>query len=56
MAFNEGLIIYPRRSLNGLGGDHVVVAPPLIITTDEVSEVLRRLDRAMDLLMDELDI
>jgi adenosylmethionine-8-amino-7-oxononanoate aminotransferase len=56
MAFNEGLIIYPRRSLNGLAGDHVLVAPPLIITTDEVSEVLRRLDRAMDLLMDELDI
>ena len=55
LAFQEGLIIYPRRSLNGLAGDHVLVAPPLIITTDEVSEVLRRLERAMDLLMDELD-
>jgi adenosylmethionine-8-amino-7-oxononanoate aminotransferase len=55
LAFKEGLIIYPRRSLNGLAGDHVLVAPPLIITTDEVSEVLRRLERAMDLLMDELD-
>jgi adenosylmethionine-8-amino-7-oxononanoate aminotransferase len=56
MAFNEGLIIYPRRSLNGLAGDHVLVAPPLIITTDEVSEVLRRLERAMNLLMDELEL
>ena len=54
LAFKEGLIIYPRRSLNGLAGDHVLVAPPLIITTDEVSEVLRRLERAVDLLMDEL--
>jgi adenosylmethionine-8-amino-7-oxononanoate aminotransferase len=53
-AFNEGLIIYPRRSLNGLAGDHVLVAPPLIIETDEVSEVLRRLERAMDRMMDEL--
>ena len=55
MAFQEGLIIYPRRSLNGLAGDHVLVAPPLIITADEVSEVLRRLECAMDLLMVELD-
>jgi len=56
LAFNEGLIIYPRRSLNGLAGDHVLVAPPLIITTDEVSEVLRRFERAMDLLMEELNL
>ncbi len=55
LAFKEGLIIYPRRPLNGLAGDHVLVAPPLIVTSDEVSEVLRRLERAMDLLLDELD-
>ena len=55
LAFKKGLIIYPRRSLNGLAGDHVLVAPPLIITSDEVSEVLRRLECAMDLLMEELD-
>ncbi len=56
VAFNEGLIIYPRRSINGLAGDHVLVAPPLTITTDDVSEVLRRLERALGHLMDELDI
>ena len=56
LAFKEGLIIYPRRSLNGLAGDHVLVAPPLILTNDEVSEVLRRLERAIDILMDEVDI
>jgi len=56
LAFSEGLIIYPRRSLNGLAGDHVLVAPPLIITTDQVSEVLRRFEHAMDLLMDELNL
>jgi adenosylmethionine-8-amino-7-oxononanoate aminotransferase len=55
LAFSEGLIIYPRRSLNGLAGDHVLVAPPLIITTDEVPEVLRRFERAMDRLLDELN-
>jgi len=56
LAFGEGLIIYPRRSLNGLAGDHVLVAPPLIITAAEVSEVLGRLERAMDRLMDELNL
>jgi adenosylmethionine-8-amino-7-oxononanoate aminotransferase len=54
VAFKEGLIIYPRRSINGLAGDHVLVAPPLIIRADEVSEVLRRLERAMDRMMDQL--
>lgn len=45
-AFDEGLIIYPRRPIDGLKGDHFLVAPPLIITEEEVHEVLNRLDRA----------
>ncbi|MEW6263090.1 MAG: aspartate aminotransferase family protein [Thermodesulfobacteriota bacterium] len=48
MAYEEGLIIYPRRSLNGLRGDHVLVAPPLVINLDETEELLHRLDRALD--------
>jgi adenosylmethionine-8-amino-7-oxononanoate aminotransferase len=50
------LIIYPRRPLNGLAGDHLLVAPPLIITADEVAEILRRLESALAQLADELDI
>jgi adenosylmethionine-8-amino-7-oxononanoate aminotransferase len=46
-AFDEGLIVYPRRPIYGLSGDHVVVAPPLIVTEAEVAEILRRLDRAL---------
>jgi adenosylmethionine-8-amino-7-oxononanoate aminotransferase len=45
-AFEEGLIIYPRRSVNGLEGDHFLVAPPLIVTESDCSEILNRLDRA----------
>lgn len=45
-AYDEGLIIYPRRSINGLSGDHVLVAPPLIVTENEIQEILERLDRA----------
>ena len=39
--------IYPRRPLNGLRGDHVLIAPPLIITRAEIQELLERLDRAL---------
>ena len=47
IAFEEGLIIYPRRSINGLSGDHCLVSPPLVITEAETSELLDRLDRAL---------
>jgi adenosylmethionine-8-amino-7-oxononanoate aminotransferase len=46
-AYDEGLIVYPRRPLNGLRGDHVMIAPPLIITRTEIQELLERLDRAL---------
>ena len=47
IAYDEGLIIYPRRPINGLHGDHVLIAPPLIITAEEVSELLKRFDRIL---------
>lgn len=43
----EGLVIYPRRPINGLNGDHVLIAPPLIITAEQVDELLNRLDKAL---------
>jgi adenosylmethionine-8-amino-7-oxononanoate aminotransferase len=46
-AYDEGLIVYPRRPINGLKGDHVMIAPPLIITREEIGELLERLDRAL---------
>jgi adenosylmethionine-8-amino-7-oxononanoate aminotransferase len=46
-AYDEGLIIYPRKSMNGLKGDHFLVAPPLVITEAQCDEIIRRLDRAL---------
>ena len=43
-AFSRGLIIYPRKSINGLAGDHVLIAPPLTVTTEQIHEILERLD------------
>ncbi len=46
-AFKKGLIVYPRRSCNGLSGDHILVAPPLTVTASEVAEILDLLDQTL---------
>lgn len=46
-AFEEGLIVYPRRTMAGVSGDHVLIAPPLIITEQEIDELLARFGRAI---------
>ena len=48
IAFENGLIIYPRRSINGMSGDHVLVAPPLIISESEVDEILAMFENALE--------
>ncbi|NIC07580.1 aspartate aminotransferase family protein [Billgrantia bachuensis] len=47
LAKEEGLLIYPRRTLNGVAGDHFLVTPPLTIRADDIAELLARLERAM---------
>jgi len=53
-AYDNGLIIYPRRCINGLSGDHVLIAPPIIVTEDEIYKILKRLDQALSRTMDKL--
>ncbi|MGR4068905.1 aspartate aminotransferase family protein [Billgrantia sp. C5P2] len=47
LAKQEGLLIYPRRTLNGVAGDHFLVTPPLTISAADTAELLARLERAM---------
>ncbi len=54
IACEEGLIIYPRKCINGLSGDHVLVAPPLIVHEDQVHEIVDRLDRAFKRTMKKI--
>ena len=56
IAYEEGLIIYPRRPIQGLSGDHVLVAPPLILTRAQVDEILTGLERAIKRLEQEKGI
>ncbi len=53
IAYEEGLIIYPRRPIQGLAGDHVLVAPPLILSLAQVDEILTRLEAALKRLEQE---
>ena len=46
-AYARGLIIYPRRSRGGYAGDHVIVAPPMIVTEGQVDDILGRLTDAL---------
>lgn len=48
IGYDNGLLIYPRKSLNGVKGDHVLVAPPLVITRDQCDELLVLLEKTFE--------
>ncbi len=49
LGMEEGLVCHPSaRSVDGVRGDHVLLAPSFIISEDEVVEAVARLTRAID--------
>lgn len=48
-AMAEGLMVYPMGgTIDGRQGDHVLLAPPFIISDDELDQLTGRLTRAID--------
>ncbi|WP_081534052.1 aspartate aminotransferase family protein [Rhodovulum sp. P5] len=47
-AYDNGLIIYARRSRGGYSGDHFLVAPPMIATEAHVDEIMEKLTATLD--------
>jgi len=47
LAKDRGLLIYPRRSLNGLEGDHVLITPPLTVTAADIDDIITLLDDSL---------
>ena len=48
-AMEAGLICYPMGgTIDGRRGDHVLLAPPFIITEDQIAELTDKLGRAVD--------
>ena len=47
-AMEEGLMCYPMGgTIDGQRGDHILLAPPFILTSDQVGEITDKLERAM---------
>jgi len=45
----RGLMVYPMGgTIDGQRGDHVLLAPPFIVTADQVGEIVDRLGSAID--------
>jgi len=48
-AFEEGLACYPMGgTIDGVRGDHILLAPPFIMSEDQIGEVTEKLGRAFD--------
>jgi len=48
-AFEAGLICYPMGgTVDGQRGDHVLLAPPFILTEDQIGELIEKLGIAVD--------
>ncbi|MHA1409972.1 MAG: aminotransferase family protein, partial [Candidatus Odinarchaeia archaeon] len=44
----NGLLVYPGvGTVDGVRGDHIQVAPPLVVTRDEIDEIVELLDRSI---------
>ncbi len=54
IAYEMGLIIYSRRTRDGVEGDHIMVCPPLIVTEAHLDEITDTLDTALTRLVGEL--
>ncbi|MGH6949658.1 MAG: aspartate aminotransferase family protein [Vitreimonas sp.] len=48
-AMARGLMVYPMGgTIDGTRGDHVLLAPPFIVTADQIGEIVDRLGNAID--------
>jgi adenosylmethionine-8-amino-7-oxononanoate aminotransferase len=48
IAYENGLIIYSRRTRGGYDGDHFLVCPPMIITPEGIEEIIEGLASSLD--------
>jgi adenosylmethionine-8-amino-7-oxononanoate aminotransferase len=54
-AMQRGLLCYPMGgTIDGRRGDHVLLAPPYIVTDAELEEIVARLGDAIDAALTEI--
>ncbi len=55
-AYARGLIVYSRRVKGGVQGDYIMVAPPLIVTRQQIGEIVSILGDALEVVARDLDL
>ena len=44
----NGLICYPAGgTIDGISGDHILLAPPFIITVEQISELVEKMQKTI---------
>jgi adenosylmethionine-8-amino-7-oxononanoate aminotransferase len=54
IAYDNGLIIYSRRTRGGTLGDHFLICPPLIVDEAQLDDITERLDQSLASYMAEI--
>lgn len=54
IAYDNGLIIYSRRTRGGTSGDHFLICPPLIVDEAQLDDITERLDQSLASYMAEI--
>ena len=54
IAYDNGLIIYSRRTRGGSSGDHFLVCPPMIVNEAQLDEITDMLERSLASYMAEI--
>ncbi len=54
IAYENGLIVYSRRTRGGRSGDHILVCPPMIVTDTHLDEIEAVLDQSLTQFADEI--
>ncbi|MGY4353405.1 4-aminobutyrate aminotransferase-like enzyme [Bradyrhizobium sp. GM7.3] len=56
LAYARGLIIYGRRVKGGVDGDNFMLAPPMIITREQIGQMIAIIGDSLEALAAELDL
>jgi adenosylmethionine-8-amino-7-oxononanoate aminotransferase len=53
--YKNGLLVYPGTgTVDGVKGDHIQVAPPLVVSKEEIDEIVRLLDKSIGEVEDKV--
>ncbi|MDP7101635.1 MAG: aspartate aminotransferase family protein, partial [Rhodospirillales bacterium] len=55
--FEDGMICYPMGgTIDGVNGDHVLLAPPFIATKNDIDNIVDKLSRSMHSVINSINL